>query len=235
MKTAGRIFKVSHWVLDFCFPPKCIICQKRLEEEESGPLCGSCQECLPRTAYDTRQIGLNFDRCVSPLYYTEAWKQSFHRYKFQGHWHYSAVYGSWMWECLKEREPDFLRFDCITWTPLSARRWLKRGYDQAGRLAQAVSRYSGIPLERTLVKRKNIAPQSGTEQAADRWKNVKGAYALKRGMEIRGKRILLVDDIITTGATLEEASSVLRSAGAKEICCLTLARSVVRIGKEAAT
>lgn len=223
----GRLFQVSNWMLNFCFPPKCIFCQKLLEEGETAPLCWECQKSLPQTALGSRQMGLYFDHCLSSLYYTEEWKKSFYRYKFQGHWHYSTVYGRWMWECLREREPDYQRFDCITWTPLSTRRWLKRGYDQAGRLAQVVSRYSGIPLVRTLVKKKNVVPQSGTAQASDRWKNIKGAYALRRRADAEGKRILLVDDIITTGATLEEASSVLRGAGAKEICCLTLARSAL--------
>lgn len=218
----SKIREAGKTLLDFCYPPKCIFCQEPLEGE-TGPLCPKCGRIAPWTGNRGIQFGVHFDRCISPLYYTDVMKPSFHRYKFQGYWHYSWVYGEWMWEHLLQYAPDYRRFDCITWTPLSFWRYQRRGYDQARRLAMVISKASGIPLIQTLTKKKHTPPQSGTAKAAQRWENVRGVYAPKRGANLVGKRVLLVDDVITTGATLEEASAVLRKMGAAEVCCLTLA------------
>ena len=216
--------RLGRGIMDFCLPPRCILCQKELENSD-GPLCPTCAARMPWTGENAVQNGMRFDRCLSAVYYTGDLRESFHRYKFNAHWHYSWIYGRWMWECLKNNDPDCLRFDCISWTPLSLPRYLKRGYDQSRRLALAVSRLSGLPLRSTLVKCKHTPAQSGTASADLRWANVSGAYRLKPRAPVKGKRILLVDDIITTGATLEEACRVLRDGGARELCCLTLARS----------
>ena len=209
--------------LDFCLPRKCLFCRSELAEDV--PLCPACQKALPVTGERADRKGVHFGRCLSPLYYTSGLRDSFHRYKFGGHWHYSRIFARWMWECLEKEEPDFLRFDLVTWTPLSLPRALKRGYDQSRRLAQGVARRSGLPLVPTLEKTRNNPPQSGTAGPKERRKNTAGVYRLKPGASVRDKRILLVDDIITTGSTLEEASRILQEAGAAEICCLTLART----------
>ncbi|MCC8075786.1 MAG: ComF family protein [Clostridiales bacterium] len=229
---AGNLRRTGALVRDFLWPTKCLFCQRPLEDGETL-LCAKCGPQVPWTGADCAQQGMYFDRCLSPLYYTEVFKPAFHRYKFLGHWHYSWVFGQWMWDCLQANDPDCSRFDCITWAPLSFWRRQRRGYDQARRLALAVSRFSGLPLQQTLVKFRHTPPQSGTEQAALRWENVRGVYRPKSGVPLEGKRLLLVDDVITTGATLEEASAVLRRAGAAEICCLTLARSAY--GREGKT
>ncbi|MCD8335452.1 MAG: ComF family protein [Clostridiales bacterium] len=221
---AEDLRRAGELVREFLWPPKCLLCQRPLETGETL-FCAQCAPLVTWTGEDCAQQGMHFDRCLSPLYYTEAFKPAFHRYKFQGRWHYSWAFGGWMWDCLNANDPNLSRFDCVTWAPLHFWRRQRRGYDQAQRLALAVSRASGLPLQRTLVKFRRTPPQSGTEQAAQRWENVRGVYRPKAGVALAGKRLLLVDDVITTGATLEEASAVLRRAGAAEVCCLTLARS----------
>lgn len=222
MSARALVSRLALWLLDFCLPRRCLVCQTHLETEP-GPLCAACQSAL--AGQEAVQPGTSFTRCLSPLRYEEPLRASFLRYKFLGHWHYSRVYAQWMWECLLRCEPDFRRFDCVTWTPLSLPRQLRRGYDQSRRLAQGVARHSGLPLCGMLEKHRHIAPQSGTRDAAERRRNVRNVYRLRRGVSAEGKRILLVDDIITTGSTLEEASRVLREAGAAEVCCLTLAHT----------
>jgi ComF family protein len=217
------LWRIKETLVDFLFPRKCILCQAYLEPEEY-PLCRNCEQLMPWTGQDCRQNGVWFNHCISPLFYSDEVKHSFHRYKFHGHWHYNWQYGEWMWNYLQEYDPDYPRFDCISWAPLSFIRRQTRGYDQAQRLALAVSKASGLSLERTLVKIKHTPPQSRTSGAEVRRKNVEGVYAVKQGFSCTGKRILLVDDIITTGSTLEQAAKTLREAGAAEVCCLTLAR-----------
>jgi ComF family protein len=213
--------RLSAAALDFCLPRRCLLCREALEGD--GPLCPRCEMTLPVTEEQAVQTGTPFDRCLSPVYYSGALRESFHRYKFGGHWHYSAIYARWMWECVRQWERD--PFDLVTWVPVSLPRRLRRGYDQALRLARDLSRLGGLPLEGTLDKYRHNAEQSGTRSAEERRKNTRNVYRLRRGAEVTGKRVLLVDDIITTGSTLEEASRVLREAGAAEIVCVTLART----------
>ena len=109
--------------------------------------------------------------------------------------------------------------------PLSrARRW-KRGYDQAELLARELARRCGIPCERLLRKRRNNPAQSGMRSDEARRRNVKGKYRAVSPEAIRGKRIMLVDDIVTTGATLSECAGVLKAAGAKAVCAVTVAQA----------
>ncbi|MCD8340950.1 MAG: ComF family protein [Clostridiales bacterium] len=212
----------GEFVLDTLYPPKCYFCGSILE---SGTLCQSCKAKLLVTDSDRRtQYGTNFDRCISYCFYTDQIKPAFHRYKFNGHYHYSRLFGQWMAEALTESGDG--PFDLCTWVPLHRfRRW-RRGYDQAELLAREVALLSGIPLVKTLEKTRNTAAQSGTERVAQRYTNVQGVYRLARGASVTGQRILLIDDVITTGSTLENAASALRMGGAEEIVCLTLARSL---------
>ena len=116
----------------------------------------------------------------------------------------------------------------LTWTPVSRLRKLRRGYDQVELLAKAVGRELGMTPTPLLRKVRHNRPQSGIHGEAERRANVLGVYRLTKGVEIAGKRILLLDDILTTGATAGEAARVLKTAGAKEVHCAAVASA----GKE---
>ena len=125
-----------------------------------------------------------------------------------------------MADCLKRHG---MNPDCLTWVPLSRQRLRKRGYDQARLLAEEVASRSGIPCLRLVRKIRNNPAQSGTASAEARKKNVEGVY--EASVEAAGRRVLLIDDIVTTGATLNEAARALTAAGAAEVSALTLART----------
>lgn len=209
-------------VLETLYPPKCYLCGTILD---AGTVCQSCKAKLLVTYGGRRmQYGTNFDRCISYCFYTDHIKPAFHRYKFNGHYHYSRLFGQWMAEALAESGEG--PFDLCTWVPLHLfRRW-SRGYDQAELLAREVALHTGLPLVRTLDKVRYTAAQSGTAHVSQRYSNVRGAYRLSKNSAVAGKRILLIDDVITTGSTLENAAEALRTGGASEIVCLTLARSL---------
>lgn len=110
--------------------------------------------------------------------------------------------------------------------PLSRRRLRERGFDQCRLLAVEVAKVYGLRPARTLKKWKDIPSLASSEGGSVvRRKLVNGVYQVISPEDVAGKRILLVDDIITTGSTLEEAAGTLQSAGAAEICCVTAART----------
>lgn len=205
------------------YPPKCYFCGSILDEDI--PVCQECKENLMLTdETNWVQYGDQFSCCYSHCFYDERFKRGFHRYKFGGCCHYSKLFGAWMAARISESgEPPF---EVMTWVPLHAFRKWKRGYDQAELLAREAASHLGMEPVKALRKVRNTAAQSTTASQKQRRKNVKDAYRPLTGEIVKGKRVLLIDDVITTGATLENAAAALRAGGASEVVCMTLARSL---------
>ena len=215
--------KVVDWLLDLIYPPRCAFCRRLLDRREKG-VCRFCRPKLPYVPADSQvQHFRNVDKCLSPLYYHGSVKDSLHRYKFGGATAYADIYSEFIVKCIDENQ---ISCDSITWVPLSRRRLRKRGYDQAELLAKLIAKHLGQRPVRLLKKLRDTPPQSQTGSAEKRRANIAGAYACLRPERVQGKRILLVDAIVTPGATLSEAAKVLKKAGAKEVICATLARSL---------
>ena len=211
--------KCIDMLLDLLFPRKCAFCRRLTQN--GAVICPRCRENLPYTNYAARQDFPHLDGCYSPLYYTDEVRQSLLRYKFGGLRMYASVYGEFLAKCIDENR---ISCDSISWVPLSRRRLRQRGYDQARLLAEDLSERLSVPCLPTLRKIRNNPRQSATGNAEKRRRNVKGVYAAMPEADLDGKTILLVDDIVTTGATLSEAASVLQKAGAASVIGLTLAR-----------
>ena len=211
--------KIVDSLLDLLFPPKCAFCH-RLTQKGAG-VCPRCLDKLPYTASSARQEFPHLDACYSPLYYTDTVRQSLLRYKFGGLRMYASLYGEFLAKCIDE---NHISCDSITWVPLSRARLRKRGYDQARLLAEDLASRIAVPCIPALCKIRNNPRQSSTGNAEKRRRNVKGVYQSLPNADIRGKQMLLIDDIVTTGATLSEAALILRKAGAAGVTALTLAR-----------
>ena len=210
-------------VLDLLFPPKCVFCGQLLPDGERE-VCSACRRSLPWLAGPAAEQAPEWvDLAVSPLRYEGKVRESFHRYKFGGQTSYAGAYAALMAPCVEEHLAG--RFEVITWAPLSARRRRERGYDQAELLARALSRRLGVPAQALLVKTRHTAAQSGLEEAAARRANARDAYRCPHPERAAGRRLLLVDDIITSGATSSECARILRQNGAKAVFCATLARA----------
>ena len=208
--------------LDLLFPPKCAFCSKVLNKSDEG-WCDNCTESLPYADNYGKQNGDVFDFCLSPLYYTGVVRRSVLRYKFKGASHYADVYSKLLAECIHEC-PD-ITYDIISWVPLSSRRERKRGYDQAMLLAMATAlELDDIAVE-TLNKTRDVQAQSELGDKKERSANISGAYEVADIEIISGKRILLIDDVVTTCSTLDECTRVLLSAGAASVVCAALARA----------
>ncbi len=211
--------KIVDSLLDLLFPRKCAFCHRLTQD--GALVCPRCRETLPYTALSARQDFPHLDACYSPLYYTDTVRQSLLRYKFGGLRMYASLYGEFLAKCIDE---NHISCDSITLVPLSRARLRTRGYDQARLLAEALSARLSVPCVPTLRKIRNNPRQSASGNAEKRRRNVKGVYAPLPEADIRGMQLLLIDDIVTTGATLSEAASVLRKAGAAGVTALTLAR-----------
>lgn len=209
-------------VLDILFPPKCVFCRRLLRGGERD-LCPRCRDSLPWTGDRCAQEPEFLTRCVSPLWYRDAVKESFHRYKFGGTRGYAGAYGRLMAQCVRQSLGK--RWDVITWVPLSAQRLAERGYDQAMLLAMSTALELEDVAVETLRKAQDVQAQSGLQDAAQRRANVLGIYEAIDPELIRDKRVLLVDDVVTTGATLSECARTLLQAGAEEVMAVTLARA----------
>ena len=208
-------------ILDLLFPPKCVFCARVLDKTDEG-WCDKCTESLPFADNQGRQNGEFFDFCVSPLYYTGVVRRSILRYKFRGASHYVDVYSRFLAECIRDC-PD-VNFDVISWVPLSSKRERSRGYDQAMLLALATALELDDVAVETLKKPHDVQAQSELGDKAERSANISGAYAVSDPELISGKRVLLIDDVVTTCSTLDECAKVLLSAGASGVICAALAR-----------
>lgn len=211
--------KLIDRVLELFYPTKCTFCHKLTGGDK---VCKSCAEKLPLTTAGGQAQKFPFiGQCLSPLYYEGDVRKSLHRYKFGGLSHYCAVYAQFMAKSIDENR---ISCDIITWVPLSRKRLRQRGYDQAKLLADQLSEITGIECRRLLKKTRNNPAQSGTGGAEKRRANVSGVYTALSPEKISGKSILIVDDIVTTGATLSECGRMLMSAGAREVKAVTVAR-----------
>ena len=198
-------------ILDILFPPRCAFCRTLLRTKSALWVCPSCLETLPRlTKGEQRRDVKHTELVLAPLRYEGAVRDSLLRYKFGGLTAYAAVYAEFLAKCIDENE---ISCDSITWVPLSRRRLRQRGYDQARLIAEELAKRLGLPCECLLVKKRHTRPQSGIGSREKREANASGAYAAINPQCARGKRVLLVDDIVTTGATLSACAGVLAEAG----------------------
>ena len=211
--------KLYHWLMSILFPPKCVLCGKILKKEESD-LCRFCRTDAP--AYPKRKSKLQFlDSFAAVWYYEGSVRKSLLRYKFYNARSFAGSYGRLLAMKLLEEYPE--GFDILTWVPVSRLRRFRRGYDQVELLARAAGKELGMTPVPLLKKVRHNRPQSGIHGAAQRRANVLGAYRELDREAITGKKILLLDDILTTGATAGECARVLKTAGAKEVHCAAVA------------
>ena len=201
------------YIWSLLFPPKCVLCGSVLKDGEQD-LCKVCRVEAP--LFPNRKRKLQFlDSFAAVWYYEKNIRRSLLRFKFYGKRSYAKSYGRLLAMELLNEHPD--GFDILTWVPISPLRKLRRGYDQVELIAKAVGTELGVEPVPLLKKIRSNPPQARITGEARRRANVLGVYALREDAAVHGKKIVLLDDILTTGATMGEAARVLLTAGAKEI------------------
>lgn len=211
--------KLWESILNLFFPLKCPFCGRIVEEPAP---CARCRKELPwvESGGVLRRLPGGAE-CVSPLYYEGRVRDCLLRMKFHDYPAAAEPLGRLIAQCAAEELSG--RFDVVTWTPVGPKRLKKRGYDQARLLAESACRCWETAPERLLTKRRDNPAQSSLESADARKRNVKNVYSPAPGARIAGRRVLLVDDIVTTGATLSECARILQENGAADVVCAAAA------------
>ena len=207
--------RLLYRIQELLFPAKCILCGCVLAREETD-LCRKCRVEAP--VYPSHKRKIQFlDSFTAVWYYKGHVRSSLRRYKFRNARVYAGGYGRLLAMRLLEDHPE--GFDLITWVPVSPWRKFCRGYDQSELLAREIGIQLGMEPVRLLKKVRHNRQQSLLRDASVRRANVLGVYRVLEPEIFRDKRILLVDDILTTGATAGECARILLTAGAGEVHC----------------
>jgi ComF family protein len=238
--------RLLRMAIDTVLPPLCLACGRVVGEP--GSLCPQCWSgitFLGRPHCETCGLPFEFDagagavcgicaagappfrRARAVFLYDDASKALVLRFKHADRLEGAPAFGRWM-----ARSGAELVAECDLAVPVPLHRWrlLARRYNQAAMLALALARETGLAVDPDLMVRRRATPPMGRMGRQDRGLNVKGAFAVRDGRQemVRDRRVLLVDDVLTTGATVAECARVLRRAGAAAVDVLTLGRVVRR-------
>lgn len=218
-------------VMGLIYPQHCAYCGKIIAQGET--VCDKCGQKLPRVEppiclscgrglqYCTCSRHFHFRRCVSPFYYDGCAKDGIWRLKFHGKTEGVPVLAHEMAETVLDQYGERCA-DLIVCVPSTKSTIRLRGYNQAELLAKSLSVELNLPCDADALQKVLEISQRSMDALARR-ENVIGAYAVTEDARVKGKNILLVDDIITTGATLNECAKAMEQAGAKDILCVTYA------------
>lgn len=217
-------------IADFIFPRQCLMCGCRLSTTEKH-LCVSCLRMLPRTHYHLCKHSpiemffwgkLPIERATSFLYYDGIRTRDI---IYSMKYHHAPETGRYVSEIFAAEIKDcgfFNGIDCIIPVPLSRQRQWKRGYNQSEWIARGISRQTGIPVWKDVVKRVVDNQTQTALMHYERWDNVEDIFRLVRPERIHGKHVLLVDDVMTTGATISSCAKELTKAKDVKISIATL-------------
>lgn len=209
-------------VLDLIYPPRCPFCGRVMEVWEEEGLCHQCQKTLPWQLEVGKQVDF-CAKCFSPLWYRGSVRRGMQQFKFRGGQIHARLFGTLMAQCLHDQWGE--EVDCITWVPVTRRRLGERGFDQCELLAREVGKNLGVEVVSALEKVRDTKQQARITSSSARQANVTGAYAAREGIDLTGKQVVLVDDVVTSGATMAECAACLRIAGAENVIGLTLVRA----------
>lgn len=226
--------RVEQALLDIVFPPRCVCCRS-----EGNFLCSDCRTGIsfvtaptcelcgrpmsaPGTCFSCASRPLTVDGIRSVALSEGPLRRAIHAFKYEGLTALSAPLGELLFEGFRMFR---LAGDVLVPVPLHRRRARQRGYNQSAILAHELSRRTGIPVhEKCLMRVRETLPQVDLD-AQHRWDNVDGAFGCRDGGEIKGKAVLLIDDVCTTGATIHACSEALVSHQPAAIWALTLGRA----------
>lgn len=206
------------WLVDLLAPPTCAGCDARLRRR--AVFCGACASAIeradPRPAMEGALGITAFAIFGGPI------AGALRRLKYAGRAELAGPLGDLLRRAARDRE---LAADVVVPVPLHPARLAERGYNQAALLGAEVARELGAPMEARALRRVRHTPQQARLDRGARLSNVEGAFCARWPERVRGRRVLLVDDVSTTGATLAACAEALREAGAAHVAAIVVARA----------
>jgi competence protein ComFC len=237
------IATIAKTFVNILYPLRCASCNKDLETLNEFHVCGVCMSAIkPNPQPYCISCGHNmrsghglcadclrarpyFEKAYSACVYETALKELIHSFKYKQKVHLAPLFAKLMADFVKEHNDIMNGVDMITFVPLHPRRLWEREFNQSKVLALSLAKAWGISLADTLEKTRATRPQNELSRK-ERLTNLANAFRAKRSAALKDKKILLIDDVFTTGATVNECSKVLRASGAAGVRCLTLARGM---------
>ncbi len=225
------------------YPQLCAVCEQPAEGD--GYLCRSCAAGVPRIAppfcekcsqpfdgaitevfscANCAHRVLHFDAAVAAFRSRGVVREVIHKFKYGREIHLRFPAADWLMETLEDPRLAGRRIDVLIPVPLHAARKRERGFNQAELLAEILSRRAGLPMKTMLERIRYTTTQTAFDRA-ERIENLRDAFRLRKKADVRGLRVLLIDDVLTTGSTLSECARVLKAGGAISVHAATAARA----------
>lgn len=241
---SGVLRHILSGLCDLIYPPHCFSCQKYFPSlSPTGLLCPPCERSVPlnrppfcpkcsrhlKSIYDprcrqcTRQARIHFDFAWAACLYEDPLKQMITRFKYRRKPYLAKYFARLMVNFLEIYRLDIAQFDIIIPIPLFPARLRERGYNQSLLLADLIARQYDIDVSTRCLARIRPTQHQTALSEKDRWTNMEGAFRIMDSGALSGKNILLIDDLLTTGATASQAARELKKADVNTVGVLTLA------------
>jgi len=232
-------------LLSVIFPKTCLACHRSLKDNDISdficpdcwsslkknvpPLCTICGRQIRKVQIyksvcpDCQRQHFSFDRAFSPCVYEGITRELIHKFKYQNRDYLSRTLGRIIIDFIRQEHITLSFCDLVIPVPLHNAKLREREFNQAELLARQIAREFSLPVSTSNLWRKKYRKPQVELKEEKRKENIQGCFGLRNPAEVRGKNIILVDDVLTTGATCSEAASVLKAAGAFSVWVLTLA------------
>jgi Predicted amidophosphoribosyltransferases len=226
---------------DLLYPPHCVNCGVR--QAPDVWLCGRCSKDLPRIRGPRCEVccrpfdgmldafvcpncqghALHLDFAIAPMRCAGVVRELIHRFKYGREFHLRRVLGEWLCEALDDRRIADMEAFALVPVPLHPARRRERQFNQSEALAEWASRRRKVPLATPLKRIRHTVTQTQFDRKS-RMRNLRGAFALRHNARVKDQSFLLVDDVLTTGSTLDECARVLLEGGARSVRAIIVAR-----------
>lgn len=214
---------LTDYLFELIFPECCIFCGRPLKIHcEKTHICEACSKKMPYLGQDTYNDEHGKIRGISVFRY-DAVKDSIFRFKYDGYKNYGIILGKYMAQYVIENSiDDILKADILIPVPLWRKKEKERGFNQSAVLAETISDIVKVPWDSDiLLRNRKTVPQKGLSRGR-RKDNLRGAFSIRNGKSVVNKKVVLIDDIYTTGSTIYECSKILYGAGADDVVYLAL-------------
>ena len=236
-------FEPLEAAVSLLYPPVCTICGGNVRAGDYlcnqceakvvrivAPFCQKCSEPFEGsitsefTCANCAHRTIHFDAAVSAYRGRGIVREIIHEFKYGRQIHLRRLVARWLHAALDDERLNGRRFDIIMPVPLHATRLRERGFNQASLIAELLSARASIPSKEVLERIRYTTTQTALDRS-ERMENLHNAFRLRKNADVRGLRVLLIDDVLTTGSTLSECARVLKRAGALSVHAATAARA----------